>query len=210
MGWWRRAGGDSSRWASRPPRRCWPSAPESGTAPDPGRPSVTDGGKASLGPARVPVPRVVPGKDEGHRPQANGAQRHGPPDRTRRQVEDRPHGRSCRLQAPSGGRHRRTGGRKGPRPEKRGERSEVPLFDRAGSLPDRISMLIRPAGDGGRKPTHPAFIPWACTRLPKATSVLFCPPHPGASRSENRRMSRPKWGEGMVVKKRSYIGIVTV
>ncbi len=63
---------------------------------------------------------------------------------------------ACRLHP--GVAQRRNGWRKGPRPEKRGERSEVPFFDRAGSLPDRISMLIRPAADGGRKPTHPALI----------------------------------------------------
>ena len=97
MGRWRCAGGDRSRWASRPPRRRWPSAPESETASDLGRSSVQDGGVAASGPARVPVPRAFQGKDGGHRPQANGAQRHGPPDRTRRQTEDRPHGRSCRL-----------------------------------------------------------------------------------------------------------------
>ena len=37
---------------------------------------------------------------------------------------------------------RRTGWRKGPRPGKRGERSEVPVSERAGSPSDQISMLI--------------------------------------------------------------------
>jgi hypothetical protein len=107
---------------------------------------------------------------------------------------------ACRLHP--GVAQRRTGGRKGPRPGKRGERSEVPVSERAGSPPDRIGMQIRPGGDGGRKPTHPAFISWACTRLLKATLLYFVPQppptRPGASISEEPAFAAgPKWGERM-------------
>jgi hypothetical protein len=50
-------------------------------------------------------------------------------------------------------------------------------------IPEEQVRESIPAGEderGGRKPTHPALIPWACTRLPKATSVLFCPPPSGS------------------------------
>jgi hypothetical protein len=93
---------------------------------------------------------------------------------------------ACRLQ--SGGRHRRTGWRKAPRPKKRGERSAVPFFDRAGSPLDQISMLIW----RGRwwAQAHPSCL-YSVTRYSNLDAKAFCILCPSIAWS-GRRLNRSR------------------
>lgn len=88
---------------------------------------------------------------------------------------------ACRLQ--SGGRPQAHRMEKGPRPEKRGERSVVPFYDRAGSPPDRIGMQIRPGGMVGASPPILHLYRGPARDCLKPSLWILCPIHPHPSGS---------------------------